>query len=139
VTRTDCREPLSESEADAHVDTSAVRVRVGTTVNLSNLNLIIVPHLSISGDASLGGGSDDFTFLPNQPPVDWQRSFGGVGGGNLGTALGLQSPILTAHAATFSQLDGKVFDPLLKAAGVSLGGADVREFELRCRMPQLVE
>ncbi|MGQ0830517.1 MAG: pilus assembly protein TadG-related protein [Microthrixaceae bacterium] len=103
--------------------------------------------------ASLGGGNTQLTFLPEVPPVPYQRAPGGFGATALGAQLQstfvarLNNALLgtTASAAmanqlsyVFSNLDTTIVDPLLSASGVSIGGAVVRAHNLQWRGPMLV-
>lgn len=103
--------------------------------------------------ATLGGGSDQLLYFPNDPPVPYQRAPGGFGATSLGTQLQstlvarLNNTLLGTTASTnmatqlayaFNNLDTTILDSLLKAAGVSIGGADVRAANLQCKGPQLV-
>jgi hypothetical protein len=109
-----------------------------------------------TSDISAGGGSDTLDFFPNQPDdvgPPSQRSMGGIGAANAGTSV-TQSLTTTlpglANAAfvnslnnvlngPLNNLDKNLFQPLLYAAGVSLGGADVRSYNMECNVPQLVQ
>lgn len=103
--------------------------------------------------ASLGGGSTQLTFLPELSPNPYQRAPGGVGAVSLGTQLqssfaaSLGSKALGTAASTamasqlayvFNNLQTTILDPLLKASGTSVAGADVLADTLQCAGPKLV-
>ncbi len=131
---------------------------VSALLNLG-LSLATITGLNLSSTttgtatATLGGGSTQLTFLPEVPPVPWQRAPGGFGATSLGTQLQssfvarLNNALLGTTASSamatqlgyvFGNLDTTIVDPLLKASGVSIGGADVRAYHLQCRGPMLV-
>lgn len=182
--RLTCATPSEDSEAEIFVGTSAVKVTLGTAVDLSAATLIInqgvliqsggltvsallnlglslatISGLNLSttttgtGAATLGGGNDQLVFLPNVPPVPYQRAPGGLGATSLGAqaksslVARLNNSLLGTTASTamgnqlnyvFSNLDTTIIDPLLKASGVSIGGADLRAYNLQCFGPRLV-
>lgn len=131
---------------------------VAALLNLG-LSLATIGTLNLSATttgtaaASLGGGTAQLTFLPNMPPVPYQRAPGGFGGTSLGTQLqssfaaSLGSSPLGTTASTamasqlsyvFSNLRTTILDPLLQASGVTIGGADVLADDLECSGPKLV-
>jgi uncharacterized membrane protein len=184
VDRLSCASPLSASEAEIAVSTSAVKVTLGTAANLAAANLVIsqgvliaqsgltvsalltlgLPLATILGlnlattttgtaTATLGGGNDQLVFLAGAPPVPYQRAPGGFGATSLGAQLQsslvarLNNSLLGTTASTnmgnqlnyaFNNLNTTILDSLLKAGGVSVGGADVRADNLQCTGPMLV-
>jgi uncharacterized membrane protein len=110
-----------------------------------------------TSDATLGGGSTDHVFFPFDDPNEWQRSMGGLStsisteftttfAADLEAAftsstlslLGLGN-LLVELAPYFDELlDENIITPLLQAAGVSIGGADVLAYDMTCGSPLLV-
>jgi uncharacterized membrane protein len=154
--------PINDSSRDkVLVETSAVRARVGTMTDVELKKpagilsqALLYGAVRGSSDVSAGGGSQTLTFFPNQPKDTGppsQRSMGGAGAG-LGASLissltttlpGPANASLVTSLNTvlngINNLDKNVFNPLFTAAGVSLGGADVRSYSMDCNVPQLVE
>jgi len=112
---------------------------------LQLLSLNLTADITATGSASILGGSSQHVFLPNQPPVPFQRAPGGLGniGSQLSSALSVQvgATALSAPATTalrnqlgyvFNNLHASILDPLLAAAGVTIAGADVKAEDLDC-------
>ncbi|MGH9085473.1 MAG: pilus assembly protein TadG-related protein [Acidimicrobiales bacterium] len=185
VDRLSCNTPATASEADIEVDTSAVRVTLGTAVDLSAANLVIndarlvqaggvtistllnlglalgaitgldlTGALTASASGTLLGANDQLLFFdPNDPPVDYQRAPGGLGGTSLAAQMQssfvarLSNTLLGATASAnlfnqlgyvFNNLTPSILDPLLQSAGVTIAGADVKAEDLECNGPMLV-
>jgi uncharacterized membrane protein len=110
-----------------------------------------------TSDTTLGGGSTDHVFFPLDDPNEWQRSMGGLStsisnqftttfAADLEAAftsstlslLGLGNLLVQLQPFFDELLDENVITPLLQAAGVSIGGADVLADEMTCGSPLLV-
>ena len=103
--------------------------------------LSITNDLSAQANATILGANDQMlTFTPDVPPNPFQRAQGGVGATAIGTqlssslqakyGLSLLSGLVNSNLASqlsyvFTNLDDLVVGPLLRATGLSIGGADV--------------
>jgi uncharacterized membrane protein len=148
----------SDLTAGALVVTPGVLVQGGLNLLNSNvlLSLGMTPlqilgfnlngALTASSTVSALGGASSHTFLPFQEPVPWQRSPGGTSA-SMGTSLGSTLSVslggvalpATAQASlrnqlgyVFNNLGAGVLDPLLKAAGIAIAGADLRATNMEC-------
>ncbi|MFL6205313.1 MAG: hypothetical protein ACJ739_08165 [Acidimicrobiales bacterium] len=179
VTDLDCADPVAGSEADIGVVTSGVRVRIGSTGDLTAGTMVVTPGvlvqgglnllnssvfvalgmtplqllgfnvngaLTATGEVSALGGSSSHTFTPFQTPVPWQRAPGGTSA-SMGTTLGsgmsvslggvalpaaAQVSLRNQLAYVFNNLGTAVLDPVLKAAGVAIAGADLQAHDMMC-------
>ena len=125
---------------------SSVLLNLGLSP-LQLLGLNLGGSLTATGTATVLGGNSTHVFTPFQDPNPWQRAPGGVGatsiGANLASTLSvsLGSTTLPAIAQTglrnqlsyvFNNVEALIVDPLLKATGVAVAGADLRATDLQC-------
>jgi uncharacterized membrane protein len=140
--------------------TAAVMFAAGDLTIDERLTLLLSTLFSgnITGQAgvTLGGGTSDHVFFPFDPPDEWQRAMGGVGSsiggglestfdtsllldGTLALLLGTGSLQGGVNQAFEDVLQNQLIDPLLQAAGVSIGGADVLVKDLDCGGVRLID
>lgn len=126
---------------------------LGALLNLG-VNVLLGNDLRAQASAALAGASDQMlTFTPDVPPNPFQRAQGGLGATSLGTQLSntlqarygstIFSALSNVNLASelsyaFDDLDDLIIGPLLASNGLSIGGADVRAFDLDCRSLKLV-
>ena len=150
----------------SNVSAGDFTAQVGVVVTRPNLTLSAMLQLGVTGllsitndlkaqgTATLGGANDQLlTFTPDVPPNPFQRAQGGVGATGIGTqlsnnlqaqyGLSLLSGAVSSNLASqlsyvFSNLDNQVVGPLLRAAGLTVGGADVGTANLECNALKLV-
>jgi uncharacterized membrane protein len=155
-----CASPVDNSIATVHTNTALLRARIGNVSNINAANPTVSPGViaglvTISADVSLGGASNQtLTFGPTSPtgPYGWSKTKS-VGGTSLGLAnllnsnlhlgllgldlLGIVTGLVRALLQPILALLDSLTDPLLAALGVSLGGADVTVWDLKCNQRAL--
>jgi uncharacterized membrane protein len=122
------------------------------TLLFLGLNPLLGLTGNVTADSSVdvGGGTSTHLFFPNADPNPPQRSMGGLVGGNAvasALASGLtitgvpvlgQTNLLGSFGTLFNGLGSGLIDPLLHAAGITVGGADVFANDMDCETPELV-
>lgn len=163
-----CAAPVDASEVDVHTDGQAVRAAVGlvgstdlqdgtsavTVADAMVADIPLVVRVAGSGDLVVAHSASDLTFTG---PFDWSNTQT-TGTATLGLASLLRQQLdftvttltlgvdpLTVENDTrailnpvLDELDSRLFDPLLSALGINLGGGDVTAWDLDCSRRRLV-
>jgi uncharacterized membrane protein len=141
-------DPALNIQAGTIIEAGPLSLQTILYFGLNPLQLLLNNDVTGSGTASLGGGTETLTFLPATDPTPSQRASGGVTasfGSTLQsntTLVGLPllgiTNLTTSLTSVFDELGDGIIDPILQAAGITLGGADVWSDYVDCAAPTLV-